>query len=433
METTADPRSKPPCDRNDALAVVKRLREQGHVAYFAGGCVRDALLGLNPKDYDVATDAPPERVRKLFPRTQAVGAAFGVILVKQGRSTVEVATFRTDGRYLDGRRPEGVTFTTAEEDAKRRDFTINGLFFDPLEDRVIDFVGGQEDLKARRLRAIGQASHRFEEDHLRLLRAVRFAARFDLEIEPSTADAIRRSAARLKGISPERIADELRLMLTPTTRVAAWRILWEFKLMQVILRTLPEQPTAPPVPALFPALVPNDRLDFGVALAALVLCYRAGAHPSLAMFETAEIRRSVQVVRTALRVSNEELDLMAETLDIAALLHEQPPTVAMMKRFLAKPASGGARILLSALHAVGSPYKDRIVWLRDQLAKFEKTDFAPLPLITGDDLTAAGFQPGPVFKRVLDAVYDAQLEGRISSKEDAMGMSLSLLRYSGGG
>src|SRR5215212_7276936 len=166
---TVTPPPPPPPDpsprhanRDDAVAVVRRLREAGHVAYFAGGCVRDLLLGREPKDYDIATDAPPDRVRQLFSNTQAVGAAFGVILVRQGRSVIEVATFRTDLRYRDGRRPEGVVFTTAEEDAKRRDFTINGLFFDPIENKVIDYVGGKEDLRNKVLRAIGQPEHRFE-------------------------------------------------------------------------------------------------------------------------------------------------------------------------------------------------------------------------------------------------------------------------------
>src|SRR5213595_1577127 len=186
--------------REDAGEIVKRLRAAGHVAYLAGGCVRDLLLGLEPKDYDVATDAPPERVRKLFNNTQAVGAAFGVILVRLGGSQIEVATFRTDVSYEDGRHPTEVRFSSAEEDAQRRDFTINGLFLDPIDDRVIDFVGGQEDLKARILRAIGEPNHRFEEDHLRLLRAVRFASRFGLTIEPETAEAIRRHAEHLKRI-----------------------------------------------------------------------------------------------------------------------------------------------------------------------------------------------------------------------------------------
>src|SRR5688572_18826647 len=169
--------------REDALAVVRRLRDAGHVAYFAGGCVRDQLLGLEPKDYDVATDAPPDRVRQLFSNTQAVGAAFGVILVRHRKSQTEVATFRTDLKYVDGRRPEGVVFTTAEEDARRRDFTINGMFYDPVEDKVIDYVEGQADLQNRVLRAIGDPEHRIDEDRLRMLRAVRFAARFGLTID----------------------------------------------------------------------------------------------------------------------------------------------------------------------------------------------------------------------------------------------------------
>ena len=230
--------NQPPCRREDALAVLTRLRQAGHIAYFAGGCVRDELLGLTPKDYDIATDAPPDRVRQLFSNTQAVGAAFGVILVRHKKSVVEVATFRTDGKYLDGRHPEAVTFTTAEEDAKRRDFTINGLFLDPVENRVIDYVGGQQDLKNKILRAIGNPNHRFEEDHLRLLRAVRFAARFQLEIEETTARAIAAHADHLKRISPERIGEELRLMLTATTRDRAWQMLHRFRLDDVVFRYL---------------------------------------------------------------------------------------------------------------------------------------------------------------------------------------------------
>src|SRR5215212_10163592 len=266
--------NKPPCERADAEAVLRRLRHNGHEAYFAGGCVRDLLLGLEPKDYDVATDAQPQRVRELFTKTEAVGAAFGVILVRHGRSVVEVATFRSDGSYLDGRRPSEVKFTTAQEDAQRRDFTINGLFMDPLaEDRVIDFVGGKEDLAARRLRAIGDPSSRFAEDHLRLLRAVRFAARFGLEIAPSTAMAIEQHANLLKGISPERIAEELRLMLTASTRGTAWMLLWKFRLIHVVMRFLPlgEGVALSPSRSIFLATAPGAEISFGLALAAAVV------------------------------------------------------------------------------------------------------------------------------------------------------------------
>src|SRR6185312_6460529 len=187
--------------RDDAVVVLKRLRDAGYVAYFAGGCVRDLLLGIEPKDFDVATDAPPDRVRQIFRNAQAVGAAFGVILVRQGGSQIEVATFRAEAGYDDGRHPTVVRFTTAQNDAQRRDFTINGLFYDPVTEEVIDYVGGQEDIKARTVRAIGEAAARFDEDSLRLLRAVRFSARLGFKIDSTTAAAIKQHAPQLKRIS----------------------------------------------------------------------------------------------------------------------------------------------------------------------------------------------------------------------------------------
>ncbi|HEY8966793.1 MAG TPA: CCA tRNA nucleotidyltransferase, partial [Candidatus Methylacidiphilales bacterium] len=193
-----------------SLAVVRRLQEAGHIAYFAGGCVRDRLLGREPHDYDVATDAPPERVQSLFPRTTGlVGKAFGVICVIERGAQVEVATFRQDLDYVDGRRPIGVRFVTPEEDARRRDFTVNGLFYDPIADRVIDFVGGRADLEAKTIRAIGEPRARFAEDKLRLLRAVRFAVALGFEIEAGTWAALRELAPEIAVVSPERIRDEL--------------------------------------------------------------------------------------------------------------------------------------------------------------------------------------------------------------------------------
>jgi poly(A) polymerase len=424
--------------RDDALQIVHTLRGAGHIAYFAGGCVRDQLLGLQPKDYDVATDAPPDRVRELFRKTQHVGAAFGVTLVRQGRSTTEVATFRTDVNYTDGRRPDSVRFTTPQEDAQRRDFTINGLFFDPIENNVIDYVGGQNDLRTKTLRAIGEPDTRFKEDHLRLLRAIRFAARFDLTIEPNTTAAIRAHAEHLKRISPERIAEELRLMLTPPTRIAAWRALWDFCLIHVIFRTLPERPQTPlPVERyaspLFPQLAPGEPVSFGLALAALTLDFRAAGHADhailLLLFDR-EVGGSVQACRTTLKISNDESDLMQECLALAPLLLPDPPTVACMKRFLAKPSSSEARRMLAAIAGADSINRPRIQWLAKQFAALELGDVAPPPLITGDDLTAAGLAPGPVFKRVLDQVYDAQLEDRVTTKEAALAMAMDLARHS---
>ena len=418
--------------REDAVEVVRRLREAGHLAYFAGGCVRDTLLGLTPKDYDVATDAPPDRVRALFRNTQAVGAAFGVILVRHGKSVIEVATFRTDLKYTDGRRPEGVVFTTAEEDAKRRDFSINGLFMDPLErDKVIDYVGGQEDLKNRLLRAIGEPNRRFEEDHLRLLRAVRFAARFGLTIDTATGEALRAHAEQLKRISPERIAEELRLMLGDPTRGAAWPMLWRFGLVDVIFRHLPTETKSPLAQerSILLALSPGEPMGLAEPLAAAILCYhwQRGADRDIRAFiGKAAAGEAVKAMRQALKISNDEADELREILEsIAPLLDEQAPTIVTKKRFLAKRHHPAAMEVMEAMSAVGV-LPQRIGSLLNELFALYDTDFAPPPLITGDDLTAAGLQPGPVFKRLLDAVYDAQLEERVRSKQDAMALALQL-------
>lgn len=415
--------------------MLTRLREAGHVAYFAGGCVRDELLGLTPKDYDVATDAPPDRVRQLFTNTQAVGAAFGVILVRHRKSAIEVATFRTDSKYLDGRRPEAVTFTNAEEDAKRRDFTINGMFLDPVENRVIDYVGGQEDLENKVLRAIGDPNLRFEEDHLRLLRAVRFAARFGLRIEPRTAAAIASHAPHLQRISPERVGEELRLILTPLTRVAAWELLWALELLPVMFRAMPEWTTRP-LPRdryggpLFPELSPQQQaIPFGLALAALAFCYRSSATnaSSLFLLERGEIRRTVQACRATLKISNEEAELMNACLDVAELLRADPPAVAKMKRFLARPSSRYARQFLEALLRAQTCHT-RIIWLLEEFQKLDSEDVAPAPLVTGDDLTDAGLAPGPRFKIALDQTYDAQLEERVTTRKEALQMAVEIAR-----
>jgi poly(A) polymerase len=417
---------------------VKRLRDAGHVAYFAGGCVRDLLLGLAPKDYDVATDAPPDKVRAIFRNTQAVGAAFGVILVRLNGSQIEVATFRADMEYEDGRRPVGVRFTSAEEDAKRRDFTINGLFLDPIEDRVIDYVGGREDLKAKILRAIGEPEERFREDHLRMLRAVRFAARFSLTVEGQTSRAIEHHAPHLVRISPERIAEELRLMLRPRSRIDAFVMLRSLGLLDVIGRFLPEKPSHRPDETcnMFLALGPpvcDGPITFGLALAGLTLEHRLKALGSpglLSGLDRLEIRRSVQAMRQSLKISNEEADQMAGALDVGFLIRRDRPTVAQMKRFLASPTSSDAILLMRALQKCGVHTDDIEEILSSLDSLTQAGNIAPLPLITGDDLTAAGLKPGKLFKRILDDVYDAQLEDRISSKEDAMNMAMQISKSS---
>jgi poly(A) polymerase len=423
--------------REDALAVLTRLRDAGHVAYFAGGCVRDLLLGRAPKDYDVATDAPPGRVRELFGNTQAVGAAFGVILVRHRGSQIEVATFRAEGAYQDGRHPSAVRFTTAEEDAKRRDFTINGLFLDPIENRVIDYVGGQQDLTDKRIRAIGVPAERFDEDSLRLLRAVRFSARLGFEIEHATAAAIVAHAPQLKRISPERIAEELRLMLTAPTRPAAWRMLWGLKLIDTICRFL-KFPRKEPVPSqgyLFDCVAPGDPIPFGLALAAAAVCYRLQTDAAFkdfrSAFHKAEVHSMVQAMRQALKISNDESEQMRGVLaGLDPLLAETFPDVARLKRFLAEPTSALSRQFMAALAASGIQ-RERIKRLDDELSQHERTEFAPTPFINGDLLTERGLKPGPMFKQILDAVYDAQLEGGVKDRDEAMEMALRLARESG--
>jgi len=422
----SDPRQKPPCYREDALSVLKRLRDSGHVAYFAGGCVRDSLLGLEAKDWDVATDAPPDRVRQLFKLSQAVGAAFGVILVKSGRSQVEVATFRSDGVYEDGRHPSSVRFTSSEEDARRRDFTINGLFLDPIEDRVIDFVGGRDDLTAKILRAIGSPAERFAEDHLRLLRAVRFAGRFGFEIEPVTREAIVALAPRIKSISPERIADELRWMLTATTRNIAWTLLWELGLGREIFRFLPKPPERLDAQrSIFLNVDVEHSISFGLALAAATLDAR-GQPDILPLLTRDEISRSAAAMVQALRISNREYDEMSETLaGIEPLLQVNPPTLAQKKRFLARQTSPQSRSLMDAMARVGI-HSTRIETLRTDWSALSAEDVSPSPLLSGDDLIALGIKPGPQFRQILDGVYDAQLENKIASRDQAIELAITL-------
>ncbi len=431
-------------DRDDAIAVLRRLHEAGHVAYFAGGCVRDLLLGIPPQDYDVATDAPPPRIRDLFPRSQAVGAAFGVVLVLQGRSKIEVATFRTDGPYLDGRRPAEVRFTTAEDDARRRDFTINGLFYNPLDETVLDFIGGQADLHAGLIRAIGDPARRFAEDHLRLLRAVRFAARLRFALEPSTAKAIALNAPHLMRIAPERVGQEMRLMLQPPTRAMAWRLLHELQLTGVLFRFLKNIAAPVALPGILARLSPSEPIPLGLALAAASMDWTLGgpisatlpdamslptAAPSgdrvAACLARRPIQNIVQALRQSLKISNEESDELAGTLQgVGTLLNTKLPGTATLKRFLALATGDLSRQLLWALHLhVDLSHATAI---EARLIELESTEFAPRPLLSGDQLTAAGFAPGPLFKRLLNTVYDAQLEDRIHSFDEALSMAKTL-------
>ncbi|MEM1011789.1 MAG: CCA tRNA nucleotidyltransferase [Planctomycetota bacterium] len=429
--------------REDALLVIRRLRDAGHVALLAGGCVRDELMGLEPKDFDVATDAVPDRVREVFGRhlTQAVGAAFGVMLVRQNRSQIEVATFRADGSYSDGRRPDGVRFTNAKEDAERRDFTINGLFRDPFardddpdDDGVIDHVGGRRDLKAKVLRCIGDPERRFGEDYLRLLRAVRFAARFDLTIHPATWRSLCDNAFRITGIAAERVGDELRRMLVVPSRGQAWELLWQSGLIGPIFRDMPIPNDAPNRSRPFTRAMAevSDDVPFASAIAAtlLDLAHQAGV-PTTEAVRPEAAQSLADAGRRSLRLSNAETDAVRAALSLWPVLepatHGSVAGLATTRRFLGSPHVESALPLLRTL-ARDRNLGEAAVTTLDELGQVRDRlpDILPAPLISGDDLLTAGWQPGPHIARALTAAYDAQLEGRITTRDEALAVANSV-------
>jgi len=397
--------------RDAARAVVERLRQHGHEALWAGGCVRDMLLGRDPADIDVATSATPEQIVSLFSRTRQVGAQFGVVLVRQGRYWIETATFRSDLDYTDGRRPVGVVFTTAEQDALRRDFTINGLFYDPIGERVIDYVAGQQDLQAGIVRAIGDPDARFAEDHLRLLRAVRFTARFGFHLDERTAAAVRHHAASIARVSAERIREELEKMFAYPTRASAVSLMSDLGLLEHLWSgsQWPAERVAHVTGTL--AHLP-EKADFTLSLAALLVD---------------EPPDRVPVVGQALRCSNDQIKnsswLVAHKADLdgAATMR-----LADFKKLLAHDRFDDLLALHRALcQAEGRPLAPNEAACRRR-ASIPTDEIAPPPLVTGEDLIARGLAPGPRFRTILDALYDAQRDNELTSRQQALARLNSL-------
>jgi poly(A) polymerase len=395
--------------RRFALEIVRRLRAAGFEAYWAGGCVRDELLGRTAKDYDVATSAAPAEVRELFGhrRTLAIGAAFGVITVKGPRPAgmVEVATFRQDAGYSDGRHPDHVTFSSAREDALRRDFTINGLFFDPVESRVIDYVGGQEDIMRRLVRAIGQPEQRFGEDKLRMLRAVRFSATFDFALEEATANAIRRMAGQITVVSPERIAQEMRRVLVVPGAATAVRLLIETRLAEVVL----------------PEIVPSDdegrrRLDRAVEI--LQRLREPGFPLALAVVVGEMVdAEGVRQIGARWRLSNKEIDRAAWLVEHrTALVGARTTKWSVLQPLL---IADGAEDLIAQHEAASPEGSEEAAWCRQLLAQPREV-LDPPPLLTGDDLREQGIPPGPIYRPLLEKLRAAQLDGQIYTKQDAL-------------
>jgi poly(A) polymerase len=429
-----------PDARAAAVSLARRLSEAGYVALFAGGCVRDRLLGKVPKDYDIATSATPAQVMRLFPGSNEVGAHFGVVIAKCHGHHVEIATFRTDGSYRDGRRPETVTFSTPEEDAQRRDFTINGLFEDPLSGDLIDHTGGRADLDARVLRAIGNPADRFAEDSLRLLRAVRFAVTLGFEIEPATWTAMCQHADGLARISPERIRDEFSRILVLPNRARGLGLLVDSGLIRHFLPEVLDLIGCEQPPEFHPEgdVFTHTRIMLGLLGddAPLELCLAVLLHdiakPPTRTFdpEVGRIRFNghdalgatmAEDILRRLRYPNDVIESVSFMVSRhMQFMNVRQMKVSKLKRFMAAPTFP----LEIELHRVDCGSSNGITENLDYvLARRDEFAAAPLippPLVTGRDLIALGQHPGPRFKELLEAVETEQLEGRIIDRESAL-------------
>jgi poly(A) polymerase len=398
--------------RQAAVAVVRKLHKAGFDALFAGGCVRDMLMGKRPHDYDLATSAKPKDVCGLFRRTQKVGAKFGVVLVRVGGFSIEVATFRTDLDYEDGRHPSKVHFTDAREDALRRDFTINGMFYDPLKKEIVDHVDGQADLKAGVIRAIGDPQRRFTEDHLRILRAIRFAARLGFRIEPATFAAMREQAPLIARISPERIRLELEQMLSHPSRAGAFGDL----VRSGVLRHL-----WPGADRLLPAA---DR----TALLLEALPAESAFELALAALMSGLSDREVESACNALRCSNHTKRVTGWLIAQRDSLSEPSSlTLADLKLLMAHPAFAQLLDLdVASLHAAGRPltaHRQILVRVR----AIPRAEISPEPLLDGGMLVRLGLPAGPAYKAILDKVYYAQLNGDVIDRHAALDMARRLV------
>jgi len=438
--------------KDKATEIVRTLRQHGHKAYLVGGCVRDLLLGREPADYDVATDATPDEVMRIFPRTWAVGARFGVVLVpvENGKQVlrfaqddkvsrvVEVATFRSDGLYSDGRHPDQVIYTSdPKEDVQRRDFTINGLLLDPLNNEVLDYVSGRADLKAGIIRTIGAPERRFAEDKLRMLRAVRFAARFGYQIDPATFEAIRTLGSEIQQVSRERVRDELVKMLTEGHARRAFELLDQTGLLKEVLPEVDKMHGVEQPPQFHP------EGDVWVHTLLLLEGLPEKASPTLAMgallhdvgkpptFRVAPDRirfdghvevgvKMAEQICHRLRFSNHDTEqiarLVANHMRFADVQEMKPST---LKRLFRLPRFD-EHLDLHRLDCLAS-HRDLALYnfVRRKLAQMPAEEIRPQPLLTGDDLIAMGYTPGPQFKQILAAVEDAQLEGRLDDPEQA--------------
>ena len=425
---------------NLASDVVARLQGAGYLAYYAGGCVRDMLRGVAPSDYDIATSARPEQVQALFPRTVAVGAHFGVINVLHGNCEFQVATFRADGIYIDGRHPDSVTFSSAEQDAQRRDFTVNGMFFDPIKGELIDFVNGRADLESKILRAIGNPRDRFHEDRLRMLRAVRFAATLGYEVEPATWEALREQAGDLKGVSAERIREELVRIFLSAERLQGFDLLDQSGLMQVVLPEISALKGCEQPPQFHPegdVYVHTRKMlemlpeKVSLPLVLSILFHDIGK-PRTYSFDPVEKRirfsghdrlgaeMTLRLMKR-LRFSREIINATVEAVDRHMVFKDvQKMRVSRLKRFMAGEYFDDELVLHQMDCASSHGMLDNFEFLLRKREEFASEPLIPPPLINGRDLIALGWKPGPRMGAALEAVQTRQLEGTLKTREEAL-------------
>ena len=425
--------------RDIVLDLLRRLQKAGHEAYLVGGCVRDELRGIAPQDYDMATSARPEEVEALFPQTHAVGKSFGVILVVEHGHTFEVATFRAESDYTDGRRPNTVTFSDAQTDASRRDFTVNGLFMDPLTDTVHDWVGGQEDLEKRRLRTIGHPTERFNEDHLRLLRAVRLAAQLDFEIDPATFAAVRDMADHITRVSAERVRDELLKLFRPPYAARGLDLLHESGLLAQVLPELLPTVTCEQSPDYHPEGTVYDHIRLMLsklpAEASVELPWTALLHDIAKPVTQSECEEGrihfyghekigadmAQQILQRLRFPNVEIEAIVQTVRYHMQFKDAPKMrKATLRRMLMRPTFE-LELEQHRLDCLGSHgLMDIYDFIREQQTVLQEKPLLLEPLISGRDLIELGIEPGPALGQLLDAVRDQQLAETFSTREEAL-------------
>jgi poly(A) polymerase len=421
-----------------AREIAQTLKNKGFTAYFAGGCVRDYLMGEKPRDFDIATTATPEQVEKIFRKTIPVGKQFGVMIVVEEETPFEVATFRCEGGYQDGRHPTHISFTQPEEDARRRDFTVNGMFYDPFAEKVIDFVGGMKDLPEKMIRAIGDPAARFEEDKLRLLRAVRFASTLGFEIESKTWEALKRKAAGIHEVSPERIREELVKIFTRSGAARGFVLLSESGLMKEILPEVEVMQGVEQPEKFHPEgdvyehtrlLLEHLKPPVSTILAFSALFHDIGKPKTsairkgrLTFYEHSEegVKIAGDIMRR-LRFSNDEIDGVAECVaNHMKFMDVQKMRAGKLKQFISRPHFEDEMELHRADCTASHGMLDNLEFLRAKLKEFEHVELKPKPLVSGHDLIALGMKPGRAMKPVLEEAFVLQLEGRFKTREDAL-------------